>query len=205
MTTTMTGTLAESLRTLVDFRLDTIDRVLLGRVPREDRLAIVREVESQIHELLAARDPDTLCREDVLAVLGRLDPPEAYLPDESGEPRPASSRRITSPFPARATRPPARFGEGKLGGIIGLSALGLVLLTPVFYLISALSQSEIVLFVGLFGIAILGFAGGMSGLVLSIRGRHQGAWPILGIVAGATALTLSLLGGVFVLLELLAS
>jgi hypothetical protein len=202
-----TATLAGPLQALIDFRLDTIDRVLLGRVPREDRLAIVREVESQIHELLAGRDPDTLGREDVLAVLGRLDPPEAYLPDEAGEPRPAPVRRIAAPsaFPTPTARSPARFGEGNLGGILGLSALGLVLLTPVFYVIAALSESEILVFVALFGIAILGVAGGISGLVLSIRGRHQGAWPILGIVAGAIALTLSLLGAFFVLLELLAS
>ena len=44
--TTTTAQLSESLQILIDSRLDTIDRMLLGRVSRQDRLAIVREVES---------------------------------------------------------------------------------------------------------------------------------------------------------------
>ena len=85
----------ELLQTLIDSRLDTIDRMLLGRLPRAERLEIVREVESQIFELLQERISDEPTREDVLAVLARLDPPEAYLPEElEGEsgtrPRPQS-------------------------------------------------------------------------------------------------------------------
>ena len=80
-----TTQVTESLQTLIDSRLDTIDRMLLGRLPRSERLEVVREVEGQIHELLGERGSDDLTREDVLAVLARLDPPEAYLPEgESG-------------------------------------------------------------------------------------------------------------------------
>src|SRR5271166_1244843 len=82
MTVTASIHVSESLQSLIDCRLDTIDRMLLGRLPRSARVEIVREVESQIFELLGARNNDELTREDVLAVLGRLDPPEAYLPDE---------------------------------------------------------------------------------------------------------------------------
>ena len=92
------------MQALVDARLDTIDRMLLGRVARQDRLAIVREVESQIHDLLGEPRPRPLDRDDVLAVLARLDPPEAYLPEDLDPPavvrcevtparrRPASTR-----------------------------------------------------------------------------------------------------------------
>ena len=45
----------ESLQALIDSRLDTIDRMLLGRLPRGERLEVVREVESQIFELLQER------------------------------------------------------------------------------------------------------------------------------------------------------
>ena len=51
MTSTMVQ-LPQALETLIESRLDTIDRMLVGRVPRQDRLAIVREVESQIYDLL---------------------------------------------------------------------------------------------------------------------------------------------------------
>src|SRR4051812_8571371 len=44
--------LTESLQTLIDARLDTVDRMLLGRVPRADRLAIARDLEAQIFDLL---------------------------------------------------------------------------------------------------------------------------------------------------------
>src|SRR5262245_2628824 len=79
-----TGRLPRHLQRLIDARLDTIDRMLLGRLPRADRLAVAREVEAQVHELLGERHGHELDREDVLAVLAQLDPPEAYLPEEGG-------------------------------------------------------------------------------------------------------------------------
>src|ERR1700733_7056428 len=102
--TITTTQLSESLQNLIDARLDTIDRMLLGRVPRADRTAIVREVEGQIYDLLQERDLESLDRDDVLAVLARLDPPEAYLPEESTcEPNP-TVRSVAAPrtiHPAR--------------------------------------------------------------------------------------------------------
>jgi hypothetical protein len=205
MTTVVATSLAGSLQALIDARLDTIDRMLLGRVPRADRVAIVREVESQIHELLAQRDPERLGREDVLEVLQRLDPPEAYLPEDAGEDRErdAARRFVPSATAASSARRDDREGEGRLGGILGVSALGTMLLTPLFYIVAGLLDSELLLFAALFVAAILGLAGGLSGLVLGIRGRSQGSWPILGIVSGAIALVLSLALALLVVLQLL--
>jgi hypothetical protein len=42
--TVATARISESLQTLIDSRLDTIDRMLMGRVGRAERMAIVREV-----------------------------------------------------------------------------------------------------------------------------------------------------------------
>src|SRR6516165_7522594 len=98
--------LSESLQALVDARLDTIDRMLLGRTTRSDRLAIVREVESQLFELLHEQGRDELTREDVLAVLSRIDPPEAYLPDEEDPQTPRREARraaLNEPLSARAS------------------------------------------------------------------------------------------------------
>ena len=94
-----TAQVSEALQTLIDARLDTVDRMLLGRVPRQDRLAIVREVESQIFELLPTHGDGELGRDDVLAVLARLDPPEAYLP-EAGE---GGAPTVRTPAAARPT------------------------------------------------------------------------------------------------------
>src|ERR1700730_5334455 len=84
--------LSASLQRLIVSWLDTIERMLLGRAARAERMAIVREVESQIHELLGERDTPEPSREDVLAVLARLAPPEASLPEEgpTGSPSPRS-------------------------------------------------------------------------------------------------------------------
>ena len=108
-----TTELSRSTQHLIDSRLDTIDRMLLGRVSRQERLEIVREVEAQIFEQLHERGADELSREDVLAVLGRLDPPEAYLPEEAGEAGPVPARISVGPRagrtqPVRKGDPPAR-------------------------------------------------------------------------------------------------
>jgi hypothetical protein len=75
--------LTDPLQRLIDERLDTIDRVLLmAGVARDERRTTVAEVESQIHEMLAQSAPAGPQRGDVLAVLARLDPPEAYVPED---------------------------------------------------------------------------------------------------------------------------
>ena len=119
--------LSTALQTLIDSRLDTIDRMLLGRVGRGERLAIVREVESQIDELLGERETDEVSREDVLAVLGRLDPPEAYLPDEL-ESEGHGEVRTSVRQPVRVARQ-GHQGVARASGFIGLGGLfGVMLL-----------------------------------------------------------------------------
>src|SRR5580704_12844218 len=53
MSTTNTLPTGEIER-LIDQRLDTIDRALLGLIPRQDRLSIVTQVEARLHELAGA-------------------------------------------------------------------------------------------------------------------------------------------------------
>src|SRR3954451_22516486 len=96
----------ESLQALIDSRLDTIDRMLLGRVPRGERLEIVREVESQIFEHLQERaGGGELLRDDVLDALRRLDPPEAYMAEDF-DPRDRPTLRATA-----SPRVPLRAGS----------------------------------------------------------------------------------------------
>ena len=69
-------------RTLIDARLDAIEQILLRvQVSYSERRHIVGEVESQIFELLSRRGENP-AREDIVAVLDSLDPPEAYVPEE---------------------------------------------------------------------------------------------------------------------------
>ena len=190
---TMTAVgLSDAVQALVDARLDTIDRMLLGRVPRADRLAIVREVEGQVHDLLAERgeEPD---RDDVLAVLARLDPPEAYLPEESGR----ATAAVRVPTPPRAGRDPVPTAP-RAGGIVGLCALGLFLFAPVFLCFAIMFNTMAPIY-GVFVAAGLSFIVGLVAITLAVSVRLRGAWAIVGLVTGIASVLLSLVGGVAML------
>ncbi len=178
--------LSESLQTLIDSRLDTIDRMLLGRLSRQDRLAIVREVESQIHELLQERTTDELTRDDVLAVLARLDPPEAYIPDEiesHDAPTRLRSTFQTMPLPRRSTRRTAL-----TSGLLGVVALTLVVIVyPALYMIALTEQSQVLALVFCGATLMFALPAGLLGLVLGIYSRKSGAWAVVGIAASIPA------------------
>jgi hypothetical protein len=186
--TAATAQISESLQVLIDSRLDTIDRMLLGRLSRQDRLAIVREVESQIHELLQECDTDELTREDVLGVLARLDPPEAYLPEETaGRPRSVAAT-VSARVSQRA--PDLNAKAGRVSGLLGLGSLGLLLLLPVFWFISFALQSEAMLVV-LGGDLFLMISASIVSFALGIYARKSGPWAVVGIVTSALAVFLS--------------
>jgi hypothetical protein len=187
--TVATAQISESVQALIDSRLDTIDRMLLGRLSRPDRLAIVREVESQIHELLQERGSDELTREDVLAVLTRLDPPEAYLPDETGTV--AASARVTSTSRSTVAVPRSDQRTGRASGILGLAALAVVVIYPALFMIPLLLQSQFLAWTFCGVTLALAFPAGILGLVLGIYSHKSGASAVVGIAAGALALLLS--------------
>ncbi len=189
MTTLTSITLDPALQALVDARLDTIDRMLLGRVPRADRMGILKEVEAQIEELVAQKDPATLGREDILEVLGQLDPPEGYLPEslptagaEIPMSRPAANGAIPAKRAVAAT--PVQAKPGLLGGIMGLGSLFMsFILGPMIIVVGFLMMPPVLFALPLLG--IMGFSLGATGLILGIKNFGQGAWPIVALVTGA--------------------
>jgi hypothetical protein len=195
--------LTDSLQGLIDARLDTIDRMLLGRVPRQDRLAIGREVEAQIHDLLHERDTGDLSREDVLAVLGRLDPPEAYLSDELPDQHQPTLEHGPRIVPSSPTARNNRSILARASGILGLSALGMMLLSPLIYLGANLLESELILIGGLFLTIIIVLVSGTLAIVLAGVARLRGIWAIVGLASGIISLLSAFAGGGFLLLELL--
>lgn len=186
------GRLPRPLQKVVDARLDTIDRMLLGRLPRADRLAVARDVEAQIFDLLGERPGHELDREDVLTVLSQLDPPEAYLPEEGGYE--AAAVLMPAISPARTRRPaepevtPGQRRQATVMGIIGLLVMALVIVWPVAYVAALLLQvGEVFLFL-LLGLSALTLLASVPTLVLSILWRRGGSWATVGIVAGAVGL-----------------
>ncbi len=198
MTLTASTQVPGTVQALIDCRLDTIDRMLLGRLPRSDRMEVVREVESQIFELLAQHGNDELTREDVLSVLGQLDPPEAYLPDEDrSEPVPRQRHRpsLSQPREFIAQR---QSRAGMASGILGITAfVMLLLLYPL-----ALCLSEVVhfpyelLMVVWFGFVLIAAVASITGLVLAGRARLKGGWAVTGLIFCVLALFLSLAAAV---------
>ncbi len=185
--------LSESLQALIDSRLDTIDRILLGRLPRQDRLTIVKEVESQIYEQLHERDAEDLSRHDVLSVLATLDPPEAYLP-EGAE---TNADSVPHARPASGTRPLRKSDpqRGRTSGIVGICslALPLPLLLPLTYAIAVLFGSEILLFAGIVALLALMFTGGLLSSILGYQSKGSGSWAVVGLVTGILSLLLSVM------------
>ncbi len=193
--------LSTALQSLIDSRLDTIDRMLLSRVPRGERLAIVREVESQIDELLGERETDELSREDVLAVLGRLDPPEAYLTEDLESDAPGEIRASVRQ-PARATPQGGHHGVARTSGFLGLGALCALTLLIVSYCAAVALNSEVALYVGAAFSIPCTLVCSVLGITLGIYSRKSGVWALVGMVTGSLTLMFCLLFGVFVFLTI---
>jgi hypothetical protein len=82
----MTVDIPATLRQIIDARLDNIERALMSQgVARGDRRQILSAIEDQILEMLGQVAGEEPTRDDVLSVLAKLDPPEAYLDCSSGE------------------------------------------------------------------------------------------------------------------------
>lgn len=195
-----TERLPRPLQRLVDAHLDTIDRMLLGRVPRADRLGIVREVEGQIYDQLRERPGHELDREDVLTVLTQLDPPEAYIPEEAGyEPM-----AVVLPAPRVRTRRAEDPGERQRAlvvGILGLLVMGMFCVAVLAYVLAVLGALGESVIYALFALALLMTAIGLPTLILSILWRRGGSWAIVGIVGGAMGLVVGPLTGFITLLN----
>ncbi len=192
--------LSESLQNLIDSRLDTIDRMLLGRAARTERLAIVREVESQIHDLLGERESEELSREDVLAVLARLDPPEAFLAESFESEGRIPVRGVSYHQPDRSKRRDSP-GAARASGILGIAALSLLLVVPVSYLLAFLFEwSEALVILTTAATSICMLICGVVGIVTGFYARKSGVWAVVGLATSVLALLFSLTIGLLLML-----
>ena len=181
----------ESLQALIDTRLDTIDRILMGRLPRQDRVAIVREVEAQIHDMLGNRSLNELDTDDILTVLGRLDPPEAYLAQASSEPAPAPRY-----LPSTRTLPrsqPGLANAARTSGILGMVSLLLITVTAVLAFRGAFDNHLLgyLVYFHCLGLDLLMSTGAV---VLASRTVEQSVWSVVGLLTGVVGLFAFLLG-----------
>ena len=177
----MTAPLADAAQALIDSRLDTIERMLLDQIPRADRLAIVREVEAQLYDHLAERNPDDTDRDAVIAALARLDPPEAFLPDESGAvTRPTVSPSLLIPKPsvrsgvASSSARPQGMIAAKVAGILGIVSTALLVLALITILLG-IETGAGALEVVFFGLLLLDIPISLLAITFrSLRSIHRG-------------------------------
>jgi hypothetical protein len=213
MTMATTMELDKQLQALVDARLDTIDRMLLGQIPRSDRLSILREVESQIEELLAERDPASITRDDIIDILRQLDPPEAFVPEEIPDP---ANRPLQSFSGKRAFATDVRQNQtqtlfsgktfsraGLISGILGLSTFfSSFILVIITYWIAVALECYVILMAGFCTIGFVGLGTSVCAIILGIMGRNQGIMPIVGMVTSALSIILCLVVPIFALMML---
>ncbi len=199
---------SSSLQTLVNARLDAIDRMLLGRVSRQERLDVVGEVEGRIHELLHERcgagvEPS---REDVLAVLARLDPPEAYLPEHDDAGRANLEPRERSPALATASNSSRAADRTRIAwysGLLGVASLGMVPLIIATILAAPALNSVLLVCSGWLGGTLIMFGGGLASVAFAIHSRLITHWALIGAITGTISIMLSIASSVFLLIELL--
>ena len=129
-------------------------------------------------------------------MLGQLDPPEAYLPDEDrGEPMPRQRHRPSSSQP-REFLAQRQSRAGMASGILGITAFVMLLL--LYPLALCLPQDvhltyELLMIVW-FGFLFITSAGSITGLVLAGRARLKGGWAVTGVIFCVLALFLSVAG-----------
>ena len=159
-------TLSEDARQRLDSHLDAVEQALTAAGnTREQRRAVVDDLEAQINEMLAARSVSPTLA-DVEAVLAQVDPPSAY--ESAGgvaasPPNPSGSVAASGP----------RYSGTAIWGLV--CALVSMLLIPIRIPIASANGMDAYLSFG--GIAmLLGILGMVLGLVaISQIRRSRGA------------------------------
>ena len=198
MSTAEMSMTTNTARALIDARLETVERALFGRISRAERMDIVGEVESRIDDLLRERcgpggDPT---REDVLAVLARLDPPEAYLDFESGEEvrQPGFERTVRH---ARSESVPEDVRLRKhafVSGICGIVGMLAALATPLAFFLAVKMESTLVFLGGGMFCLLTSLVAGTAALIFAGLSGLKTSWAIAGLVLGVISEMLVLIG-----------
>lgn len=118
------------LRQLIDARLDNIERALMTQsMSRVDRQQVLAAIEEQIFEMLERTSEEEPTRDDVLSVLARLDPPEAYLePSDCSSTERLQRRQVEPKLASPSPASTGVSGEWNKLAIVSLVATGIACL-----------------------------------------------------------------------------
>jgi len=204
MTTAEMSMATNTARALIDARLETVERALFGRISRAERMDIVGEIESRIDELLRERcgPGNEPVREDVLAVLARLDPPEAYLDFESGEEvrQPGFERSVRHAGSESVPEDKRLRKHAFVSGICGIVGLLAALAAPMAFFLAVQLESTLVFLGGGMFCLVTSLVAGTSALIFAGLSRVKTSWAITGLVLGVISEMLVLIGMLVMLL-----
>ncbi len=216
-----TGVPSEIRHPLIDCRLDLLDRLLSGLLPRELRLELVRGAEQEILARLAESDIRSPTDQQVLAVLRNCEPPEAILAAVMAENGASTlgnhSRESSAAICLMATRRPL-LKTAKMSGAFGAASLVLLFAVPWVYLFAMVGAStfdETLSFV-IFGtylvlLSLTGLAATGTGLSALWQLRRRGGThtgygiATAGILVGCIPLLIAGLAGVLIASQLLGT
>ncbi|MFN0054524.1 MAG: hypothetical protein ACKV0T_20300 [Planctomycetales bacterium] len=204
---------------LVDQRLDLLDRLLIGLVPRRDRLEMVRRSEERIQELLADLKTPEPTQEQVLEALARLEPPEALMThpavtkcDQLASPDVVWIATMFGSQPLK--RPISRSAKTAFG--LSATSITLILISPIMYLLVAatasLTTEVTAIYVLLGGYLVLIAGSSLGGALTALfalwqlrrrRGTHVGyGWATAALLMSLMPLLISSLLGVYATMAL---
>lgn len=186
---TLATAISADLQALIDARLDTIDRMLMGRMPRADRLAIVEEVSNQIEEMLARKDREILDREDVLEVLSRLDPPEAYMAEGFAPDLLPKKTGYVTDSPRKASGSTGEETKTRwLGVIFGMVAFFFAfVVAPIGFILAVTASSHAIFYIFCTLPGIAAFMFGLPAIILEVMNPAKKGWNIASLtMAGLT-------------------
>ena len=179
---------------VINQRLDALDRVLLGLLPRNERLAIVADVEAKVR---MAYETNPVSPELAAMPVDALPLSEAAAGQRLRIARRRSALALTS-------------------GVIGIVALALLFALPITYLVVATNLEgigEITSYILLSGnivtVALGGAAAVIMGFVALVRlHRQQEAqrghgWAILALCAGSLPMFVGVLGTITIVLPMM--
>lgn len=207
------------LHPLLEYRLELLERMLSGVLPRVQRQSVVQAAEREMRERLARLPPGEPTDAQVLDILRQCDPPEAGLASlltdrQAIATGPGSTGWVLMLEALTVRRARPRLRSALWAAVIGGCSLLLILVSPFVYLaVMTLGElfGELGLYVSIASFLILMFITGLAAVGAGLgalwqlrrrRGTHTGyAYATAGLVAGCLPLAFSGLLGVYLLSE----
>lgn len=205
-------------QSLLDCRLDLLDKMLVGVLPRGRRLEFVRGIELRILQQLSALTTGEPTEEQMLAALSQCEPLETVLATALSTARsPAIPQAEAAAALNLLVTPRPQLKIARIAGFLGVASLLLLLAAPYFYLAAMLSADyfgEVWAYLLLGTILVLLLGAGMAasgtGLVAlwklrRRRGTHTGyTYATGGLIAGCIPMAFAGVLGVIAISELLS-